>query len=124
MAYFRSIFRILLGIDKLSETLPPVWAKRFPEIRKHKVTKESIKFFIVSYLNKVYVLSCLVRAHVEVALEGIIHVNYFLEMRPTQLSPQCRDNLEIGENFGKTHTMTKLFFTPSLPEIKNQVLTQ
>jgi hypothetical protein len=40
---------------------------------------------------------------VQPAFQRIVKVDQFFEMRPTQLSPQCGDNLLIGKQFGETH---------------------
>jgi len=47
---------------------------------------------------------------VEVALEGIIQWDDFLEMTPAQLSRQCSDNLLFRENFGELDHAPQVFF--------------
>jgi hypothetical protein len=60
---------------------------------------------------------------VEVALEGIIQVDDPAEMRPTQLSAQCVDNLGIREFLGKPGHVREISRCEPLPELGHQFCT-
>jgi hypothetical protein len=50
----------------------------------------------------------------EVALERLFQRYQQIEVRPAQLSPQCGDNLRVGERFRELHHPTQVIFAEPL----------
>src|SRR3970282_569749 len=61
---------------------------------------------------------------VEVALEGILHRNERLEMRPAQLSPTCGDNLRVREGLGELQHPAQVLFAKAPAELRLQLSPQ
>jgi len=61
---------------------------------------------------------------VELALQGILHRDQQFEMRPTQLSPQCRDNLGIGKCLRELEHPAQVLLLEAAPEPFHQLSPQ
>jgi hypothetical protein len=61
---------------------------------------------------------------VETPLERFFDWEQGLKMRPAQLSPQCGDNLFIGESFRKLDHAAQVLFAKSTPKLHFQLCTQ
>ena len=61
---------------------------------------------------------------VEVALERVLHGDERLEVGPAQLSPQCGDNLGVGERLGELHHAAQVLLAEAPPEARLQLSPQ